>query len=325
MTTQKRPRGIPCRYKFLIVLTLTYLNVYATTTIERGFFFKENKRISSIPFQVIDNLIVIDLELNDRKKVKAVFDTGIRSIMLFGSKYKKHLDYSYTREIPINGLGTDKRPTGNLTIDNSLDIGDIRGEGVAIVHVSHSLPFDILHQAGVEAVIGYQLFTSFVVEIDYNKQEVVFHDPKTYYNWNSSYSFPIEIIDTKPYITTSIKLGDQENVVENVKLLMDTGASVDMIIYGSSEKSKFFEHNSRKQQLIGFGLNGDIRGDEKACQLQLGPIDLGMNVVSIINPKSDDMISRRFGVDGLIGSKVLRNYVVTFDYIHKMVYLKSNS
>ena len=73
----------------IVLFSFFYDSVHSKA--DTGFSLKENKKVSKIPFQLIDNLIVIDLKLNQYHSVKAIFDTGVRSIILYGKKFKKEL------------------------------------------------------------------------------------------------------------------------------------------------------------------------------------------------------------------------------------------
>ena len=44
----------------------------------------------------------------------------------------------------------------------------------------------------------------------------------------------------------------------------------------------------------------------------------------VVDKKTDNAICKGYGADGLIGANILKEYLVTFDYINEMVYFKPN-
>ena len=290
-----------------------------------GFSLVNDKKETKISFILINNLIVIPIRLNNGQMTKAVVDTGVRSVVLYGKKYRKCLDFTNTRKVKINGLGRGKRQHGKLSVNNVLRIGDVLGEGLGIVSIDEIIPFDVLHDQGVEAILGYQLFSNFIIEIDYLNNEITFRDP-LYFSPNlEADHFDLELIDTKPYITTTLKIKNEHSVLQanEMKILLDTGAALDMMIYSNSKNAKLFMLNTTNKVAIGQGMNGEIAGHTTLkLDIDIGQIELSDIVVSIADKQSGKQHRKFFGVDGLIGGNVLKQYKVTFDYINGDVYLE---
>lgn len=302
----------------IVLFSFLYNSFYSKAY--TGFSLKENKKVSKIPFQLIDNLIVIDLKINESHTVKAVFDTGARSIILYGRKFKKQLDYTNTRIVNVSGLGKGKLQQGALAVNNSVEIGEVLGEGVGLVHMMCKIPFSKLSEANIEAVLGYQLFSNFIIEIDYGEMVISFHDPISFEKDEEAFDFDLDIIDTKPYITTKVTIDEDSEITS--KWLIDTGASVDMIVYNTSYNYGYFINGKKKKNVIGFGFNGEIEGISTSKKIKLGGIQLGNKNVHIIDKYSDGKEGKQFGADGLVGANILKQYKVTFDYIGGHVYLK---
>jgi len=290
-----------------------------------GFSLVDDKKETKISFTLINNLIVIPIRLNNGQITKAVVDTGVRSVILYGKYHRKNLDFTNTRNVKINGLGRGKRQEGKLSVNNVLRIGDVLGEGLGVVSIDDIIPFEILHNEGVEVILGYQLFSNFIIEIDYLNNEITFRNPIYFAPNLEADHFDLELIDTKPYITTTLKIKNEHSVLQanEMKILLDTGAALDMMIYSNSKNAKLFTLNTSSKVAIGQGMNGKIDGKiTSQLDIDIGQIELSDIVVSIADKQSGKQHRKFFGVDGLIGGNVLKQYKVTFDYINGDVYLE---
>jgi hypothetical protein len=308
---------------FLTIFLLSSITTFSQKVI--GFSLLDGKRESKISFELIGNLIVVPIRLNNGKMTKAVVDTGIRSVVLYGRKFRNNLDFTNTRNIRINGLGKGKRQEGKLAINNTLRIGDVVGKGVGLVSVDTEMPFQILNENGVEAIMGYQLFINFIIEIDYINHEITFRDPSSFLPNPNARHLDLEVDYSKPYTTTTIKIKDRQSEIHacKMKLLIDTGAGLDMMIYSRSKNAKLFMSKKSGKVRIGQGVNGDIQGIvAEKMKMNIGQFELSEVEVSFSDRKSNRKHSRYFGVDGLIGGNILKRYKVTFDYIHGVVYFE---
>lgn len=324
MTTQLTRTCVPC--KGLLCVPLIYLlifNTYSAGSI--GFSLIGSKKESVVKFELINNLIIVPIQLNNGHRTKAVVDTGIRSVVLYGKKFREQLNFTNSRDVKINGLGKGRRQQGRLAVNNAVRIGDVLGEGVGIVNVDEKIPFEILSENGVEAILGYQLFSNFIIEIDYLNNEITFRDP-IYFTANpEAHQFDIEVIDTKPYITTTIKIKNEhsEILAHDMKVLLDTGAALDMMIYHGSKNAKLFTLGKSNKETIGLGMNGEIGGYSTTdLSIYVGGVNLESISVNVADRRSGKKYSKHYGVDGLIGGNVLKRYKVTFDYINGDVYLE---
>jgi hypothetical protein len=324
MTTQLTKTSMPC--KGLLCFPLIYLLIFNTYSVgHKGFSLIGSKKESKVKFELINNLVVVPIQLNNGQWTKAVVDTGIRSVVLYGKKFQKQLNFNNSRDVKINGLGKGRRQQGKLAVDNAVRIGDVLGEGVAIVSVDEEIPFEILSENGVEAILGYQLFNQFIIEIDYLNNEITFRDPVFFTANPLAHQFHIEVIDTKPYITTSIKIRNEhsEIIAHEMKVLLDTGAALDMMIYNGSKNAKLFTLDKSSKGSIGLGMNGKIGGYSTTdLSIIVGNVNLKSIAVNVADRRSGSRYSKHYGVDGLIGGNVLKHFKVTFDYINGDVYLE---
>ncbi len=288
-----------------------------------GFNLRETLTETKIPFELVDNLIVIPVQINKQVTVKAILDTGVRSFILYGKQYI-HLDemnFENSREVEVTGLGTGRNDQGVLSFGNNLEVEGVEGRGIAMVHVLDQIPFKLLRENNIEAIFGYQIFSRFVVEIDYQNLEITVKDPDYVAKTDYSFSLPIKIIDTKPYVEVELFNGKEK---KTFNLLLDTGASSEILLYEQAFQGYLSStYTSRKVQL-GEGFNGLIVGKKGVMDsmnfLEMELQEVPFYAVSMKSTKNK-FIKEKI-IHGLIGANVLSKYKVTFDYVNHRAYFE---
>jgi hypothetical protein len=98
-----------------------------------GFILPSYYEKATIPFQIYNNLIVIDVLLNRSLPLKFVLDTGVRTTVLTEKTLSDLLNLEYSRKITIPGVGGEKLVDAYVVNNVSLNIGEIQGEGHALL------------------------------------------------------------------------------------------------------------------------------------------------------------------------------------------------
>ncbi|MEM7548692.1 MAG: hypothetical protein AAF363_03400 [Bacteroidota bacterium] len=272
-----------------------------------GFYFKDNLQSTGISFETWDNLVVLKALINEKYSVNLILDTGISSIILFSkSTFKSYYD-SYHREIPVAGLGTGSPPKGILTLNNRIDINGIRGDGIGIVLMNdaHALPRNILKK--IDGIIGYQLFSRFVVKINFKESVLELNEPACFAPKQNDIAIPLSVEMTRPYLNVSVNGSSDEY------FLLDTGCSFAVLQFQNGGVKK------RDTKPIGIGLNGRIYGTKrKNISFSSGKYDFkNQEVIRVADTKSG-----KYRSSGTVGSGFLRQFdSVTIDYFGGMLYL----
>ncbi|HEY0382876.1 MAG TPA: aspartyl protease family protein [Candidatus Elarobacter sp.] len=163
-----------------------------------------------------------------------------------------------------------------------------------------------LRQAGTvlqeDGLVGSDLFFRYVVDIDYDRHRLTLYEPKTFRYAGTGTALPLSIVKHVPYANVTVKVAGREPQVR--RLLVDAGSEdfVDDAIVGTSTAPK------RLISTTGLG---------RSVAAYIGPIEwarIGQLTVR-------DVTGTSGGVP-LLGSGVLRNFHVTFDYSRKRLYLQ---
>ena len=287
-----------------------------------GFRLPEGQKRLSVPFELHNNLIIIRVVLNNSLPLKFILDTGVRTTVLTEKSFTDLLNLTYSRKITIPGAGGEKLVDAYVANNVTLDINGLIGHGHAMLVLEKDL-LQLKNYLGinVHGVLGYELFSRFIVEINYDRGVVTFHEPNSYRPRKRYVVLPLIIEDTKPYYHLNVKIRDTDEPYKG-KFMLDTGASHSLMIDRESDSLLYVPEPSIFSNL-GRGLGGDIVGDIAR-----------INYVSWDRFEFDDVITTfpdkdtylididRNYRNGTVGGGLMSRFKITFDYIHSKIYLK---
>lgn len=292
---------------------------------------KPYKGTVSIPFDLINNLAVIPLRINDSDTLKFVLDTGVGRTIITELGVDQSFNIKYTGEIDLRGLGNAGPIPALISNGNEIFLEGIEGENHSVVLLLEGV-FSLSSFMGtqVNGLIGYDIFKNFIVEIDYQRKKLFFHDPDAFKNEyeelkNSDdwYNVPVDVQENKLYVETEILQSDSSTLKS--RLIVDSGASHTLFLYPGSSDEVHIPENTIESYL-GSGLAGEIYGRiGRAHALKLD--DLELNNVVVSYPNSED-IQQALNLDnrnGSLGADVLRRFRVIFNYDDASMLLKPNN
>jgi hypothetical protein len=272
-----------------------------------------------IPFELTNNLVVLQGSINNSKPLFLLLDTGASGSVINESRAK---------ELGLNLEGQTKAATGNGPVEASF----VRGVTLNVSGMEFpNLTLTSIRLSGLEAgfgrpvdgILGYEIFNRFVVEIDYISRIVTIHDPKSYEYSGSGQAIPLMIKDNRPFVRGKIMQVGTKAAEGNFEF--DIG-QVGAVTLGESFTS---EHEllkfSRKtlQTNTGSILAGRTNAQIGRLQgLQLGRIIIQNPVTTFVAGNSGEEDTTDYA--GLIGAEILRRFKVTIDYSRKQVLLEPN-
>ncbi len=182
--------------------------------------------------------------------------------------------------------------------DVSLALGGARWVARTTYGVSLNTVGTALREDGL---VGSDLFFRYVVDIDYARHRLSLYEPKTFRYTHAGAAIPLTIAKHVPHAAVTIKV--RGRAAEVRQLLIDSG-SEDMV-----DDAVIATSTARKQVIATSGLGRSMRAYD-------GPIEWAR-----IGPFTIRDLSGTSGGVPLLGSGVLRNFHVTFDYSRKRMYL----
>lgn len=292
-----------------------------------GFHLKPGQHRVQFPIEVVNNLVVVPVVINGQLPLKFILDTGVRTTILTEKAFSDILNLAYSRRFTVAGPGGEKLVQAYVTNDVMLDMPGIHGQGHAMLVLEEDY-LELRNYLGtdVQGILGYEVFSRFVVEIDYASRQLTIISPEFYKPRKKYEEFNIRIEDTKPYIQVPITM--QTGATIDAKLLVDTGASHGLMLETSSDP-RITVPEKHITSLIGRGLAGEINGKiGRINSIQFGKYKLDQVVANFPDP-GDYGFPDSVGVkdvfrNGAMGGELLRRFSVVFNFPMGKMYLKKN-
>ena len=288
-----------------------------------GFDIMNGKDRISIPFETYNNLIVIPVVLNHRMPLRFVLDTGVRTSILTDRTFTDILNISYNRKIPLVGADGDRQISAYVANGISLKLPGVVGQGQALLVLEEDY-LQLKNYLGTEVhgILGYELFSRFIVEINYHDKTLILHEPFSYKAKKGRNVIPLEILDTKPYIHSTFWLEDGTPI--EAKFMIDTGASHSLLLDLDSHPDMELPDNVIRTNL-GRGLGGDIDGNiGRVAGVEFGRFKFEDVIASWPDRGSFTDILRRTGRQGTIGGGILNRFTLVIDYFNGYLYYRRN-
>ncbi|TCD11725.1 peptide-binding protein [Pedobacter frigidisoli] len=319
MLTIYKPVVIICLRKLLICFGLI-LAFFGTNAQE--FTFPGRRQLQSINFKCIKNLVIIPLMVNGKGPYNFVLDTGVGPMIITDPSIIDSLDFSMLRKIKISGLGIetiDAFVSQNITAQ----IGRAKINNIPTAILKEDL-FNLSGHLGLKVygLIGHNFFNSFIVDIRYSENRLIFSDPSRRVKYRGS-KIPIEIDNLKPYVYADFEIPDSGKV--RAKFLMDTGASHALSMEMLNGKA-FPVPSIKIPANLGMSLSGQIKGYVG----RIRKFSVGDFVFNDVVAGFPDFESIATKIDlkvrnGNLGAELLRKFDIQLNYQENFMYLKPNS
>lgn len=310
----------------LYLLCILFISSCPAFSQALGFSLADGKKKVQIPIEIYNNLIVVPVVLNGTLPLKFILDTGVRTAILTQKAYTDILNLSYSRKYTIAGPGGEQMIDAYITNNVSLELPGVLGRGHALLVLGEDY-LELRNYLGtdVHGILGYELFSRFIIQVDYDKRLLTLTMPKRFKKKRKFQAIPIKIQDTKPYVTTSVVLADGTQLT--AKLLVDSGASHGLMLEPTSDR-RIVVPDSTISSIIGRGLGGEITGKVgRIGSLKLGTYEIKNVIASFPDPNSyfDSLKLGATERNGAIGGEVLSRFTVIFNFPKEEMYLKKNS
>ncbi len=302
----------------------------AQTSLIHLHFKKARAKKIDIRFKLIHNLIIIPAFINGSDTLKFILDTGVSYTMITSLNGAYGISLNFAREIELFGLGSGREVKAYHSFGNVLELPGIIGFNHNIIILKED--FDHLSQGlgtQIHGLIGYEVFNSFIVEIDYKTRKLTLYDPKFYKNrkeqkrLKKAEKIEMELHKRKPFINVTIFNEDNESV--DVNLLVDSGASHALSIFKSADKRLQVPDNSL-YTFLGIGLSGEIYGHiGRINKIEIGNYKFKNPLITYPEESSIQISSYANDRAGSLGADILNRFTVTFNYSGGEMLLKPNS
>ncbi|HTH58453.1 MAG TPA: aspartyl protease family protein [Cyclobacteriaceae bacterium] len=307
--------------RFLLVI---FSLIYYTATAQLGFTLADGASKVQIPIEVHNNLVVVPVIVNNQLPLKFIVDTGVRTTILTQKVFSDILHLAYTKKYVIAAPGGTNTVNAYITNNVTLDLPGVHGRGHAML-VLETDYLELRNTLGsdVHGILGYELFSRFVVKIDYDTKILTLMTPNKFKPRKRFTRLPITVEDTKPYYVAEVKINDTSSV--SAKLMVDTGASHGLFL-DTESNDKIIVPEKNITCVIGRGLGGLITGrTARIKSLRVGKYEVTDMIANFPDPQAvkDTLRSGRVYRNGSLGGEVLSRFQVVFDFPREKIYLKA--
>jgi hypothetical protein len=148
-----------------------------------------NHVVGQIPFVVEANKVVIPVRVGQSREFRVTLDSGMSSegLLLYKPELKDAIGVDEFRESTISGAGGGEAPMAAIAESVSVTAGDLTLEHQQII----VLQSDTYEGFPRDGVIGYAIFGSYAVEIDYEHSRILLYDRESLRVDSSFESLPI--------------------------------------------------------------------------------------------------------------------------------------
>jgi hypothetical protein len=273
-----------------------------------------------IPFELSHNLIIVDVVFNG-VKLKMIADTGASKSIVFSMPNNESMVLKEADLITISGAGISENVEGYLSKNNQIHIGKYSDNDFEAIFV-FDRDISLVNKLGIpiNGILGSSFFKNHLIEIDYQKKNIILYKSSTIKLNDDYIHSKIEINNDRPYIFLKTKL---ENNEFDLKLLFDTGLGDGLWLF---ENDSIICNSNYFADYLGKGLSGDIYGKKSRIE----QVSIATNILTNVLVAYPEVIffdnnSTRQNRNGLLGGEVIKRFNWIIDYKRQMIYFKKNN
>ncbi|WP_413290929.1 aspartyl protease family protein [Bdellovibrio sp. HCB337] len=271
----------------------------------------------SIPFELIDNRIFMQIHLNGQGPFAMVLDTGASNI--FDTSLVRRLGLSTSDSGLANGGGANSVATtsGQVAL---MSFGNVSLSNQKFLAMDLSAMKNAIGFPRLDGFIGYEVFSQYVVEINYDTKTLSFLDPSTYNYQGTGTVVPFEFHGTTPVVHVNL---------DGIAGLfwLDTGDRSSMTL-----TTPFIRRNNLVsvyqppfEMITGWGVGGALSTYlVRTKNITFAGENISNAIVRLPTATTGGM-AVDYGIAGTLGNGILKKFNTVVDYKRKRVILERNT
>lgn len=274
----------------------------------------------TLPFREVDGWVLLPASVNGKPNVDFVLDTGASMLALLAGEKSRALglDMSGTKRL---GAADDlSAPTGAPQPNLDIDFGPLAllDQTALAIPVESIRCFDEVREAPFVGVVGHELLSRYVVEVNYDRHEVVLHDPDTYEYRGDGRIVHADISGRQPFVDAAITAPDGARYT--ARMHVDSGAGIVASLFPSTNPAIVPPKDGKEKSACFVG--------GKATYLTGTSVELSLGDGPAVTTPVEYATGREVidtDQNGRLGARFLRNYNVVFDYARERMILEPRS
>ncbi|MGC2321558.1 MAG: aspartyl protease family protein [Terriglobales bacterium] len=279
------------------------------------FAIASGKSSTTLPFELLNNHIYVELKLNGKGPFRMLCDTGGANIIT--PELARQLNLKSEGALQGRGVGEKSEDVGLVKLQ-SLGVGEatLSDQVFAVFPME---PFSAVEGIQINGLIGYEVFKRFVAKVDYEHHLITLTLPSAFAYKGEGTVVPFQFNAHIPQV---------EGAIDGIegKLDIDTGSRSSLTVLGPfAEKHDLMAHVGTKVEAVtGWGVGGAARGlVARAKVLRLGKVEVHDPIMELSLQKKGAFVNPY--VAGNVGAGVLKRFNIIFDYPHQQLIFERNA
>jgi len=266
------------------------------------FRFAHGGNVAQAPMEVLWNWLVVPVSVNQAKP--AMFEVATCEL--------------HSSIDPAPWLAANATPQAKVTFKNTLlSMPDL---DLGIAHIDPKPLADASSMLGqpIAGVLSADILSKFVVEIEYDRSAIHFHDPKTYQYVGKGVTVPLLVRDGVPSVRAKLKIPGHHAIDDQFEVRTEYNGAIEV------SKPLAGAHKFKVTHIKGFAFpnfDGGRTPATRAESLTIGPYLITTPPVAFPETTGSDSLER----GGAIGNLVWKKFRVILDVPHQRMILESNS
>jgi predicted aspartyl protease len=266
---------------------------------------------ATVPFDFSDGEIALDITLNGQPE-RVFLDSGSSGVAISKATADAlHLPQTGFLEARGYGGSADLIPVkvASFGIPGAIHLTD-----VSAVAIPLSPALNSFLTTPIAGFVGYDLFSHFVIRIDFSKHQITFIAPESFQPTPSDgRAVPIALDDDIPTLTAQL------DSMSPARFLVDTGDSGQLRLYGP-----YVAKNALDQKYPGgtMTVGGGVGGASLSRVARVDRFTVGD--ITLHGIPTDFSLDKKGGASeidaGSMGVALLSRFIVTFDYPHQRIF-----
>jgi hypothetical protein len=268
---------------------------------------------TTVPIQLFDNHVYLNVMLNGKGPYRFIFDTGGQNVV--DSAVAREIGATSVGSVQASGVGAGTEESGFARVA-SLGIGEAELKDQTFTVAPVRAGFAIGASAAADGLIGWEVLARFVTTFDYGQGRLTLSTvPRQVPGKTTSFVFG----GTQPQMPCAI---DSIATVCSI----DTGSRAAIDLYAPFVAAHPSVVPAKVSQIgvNGFGVGGSESGRlGRLTSLQLGGYEIAGPIAGLSASTQGAFAS--LGVGGNVGGAIWKAFTVTFDYPRTTITMEPNA
>jgi hypothetical protein len=263
----------------------------------------------AVPISVENGIVLVDAFVAGSGPLPMMIDTGAVDAIAPEAAAAVGLRIERSDELARGRAGHDLAAASTHASELRLGVAAVRDQPFLILGLPRFLA-DRGNRRPIAGILGHEFFMSFVVRLDYQKRLLTLTPPRQFRYIGSGICVPFSLHDRTPTV-----IARADGIVGSFAI--DTGSNAGLMLNSDFVRKNGFDSG----QAAGLRVNSAaIDGLVENVVTRLGRFDLAgaaiLRPIAQFTVRQGD-VSPDNVVSGSIGSQILQQFVITFDYARR--------